>query len=131
MATELWAGSNAGTIATAEHQFAAATSNQAAQQEQHGYSTPLPAGNCRALGMPLPRQGLGNGMGEKEKEYSTQEAADLLGIASRTTIWQAFNNGDIRGRKQGRRGAIKIPHSALVEYAKRFGYPIPEEKQDQ
>ena len=102
----------------------AGTSADLSEQSNHGplSSTGI---SSRAILVPVQRQGQDN-MGT-EQEYSTQEAAELLGIASRTTIWEAYNRGDIRGRKQGRKGTIKIPHSALVEYAKRFNYPIPPE----
>ena len=69
-------------------------------------------------------------MGEKEREYSTQEAADLLGIASRTTIWTAVQNGELKARQQGKRRTIRIAHNDLVDYARRFNYPVPAEKQD-
>jgi excisionase family DNA binding protein len=66
-------------------------------------------------------------MGEKEREYSTQEAADLLGIASRTTIWKAVQNGELKARRQGKRKTIRIAHSDLVAYAQRYNYPVPED----
>jgi excisionase family DNA binding protein len=67
-------------------------------------------------------------MDQKEREYSTQEAADLLGIASRTTIWTAVRNGELKARQQGKRRTIRIAHSDLVDFARRFNYHVPEEK---
>ena len=67
-------------------------------------------------------------MDEKEREYSSQEAAELLGIASRTTIWTAVRNGELKARQQGRRKTIRIAHSDLVDFARRFNYPIPGQK---
>ncbi len=83
--------------------------------------------------MPLTRYGLESGMpeslmDEKEREYSSQEAADLLGIASRTTIWTAVRNGELKARQQGRRKTIRIAHSDLVDFARRFNYPVPSQK---
>lgn len=107
----------------------AGTSAEAYELSDHGRSPQIPAGKLsRVALMPVQRQEQDD-MGT-EREYSTQEAADLLGIASRTTIWEAYKRGDIRGRKQGRKGTIKISYSALVEYATKFGYPVPPEPEE-
>lgn len=103
------------------------TSADQLEQSHSGHDLPLSDGSeGRNVLVPVQGQELGYSMG-KEPEYSTQEAADLLGIASRTTIWEAYNRGDIKGRKQGRRGAIKIPRSELIKFAERFNYPLPPE----
>ena len=62
-------------------------------------------------------------MDEKEREYSTQEAADLLGIASRTTIWTAVRNGELKARQQGKRRTIRIAHSDLVDFRQALQLP--------
>ena len=62
--------------------------------------------SCRLRGYG-PESGMPeSAMDEKEREYSTQEAADLLGIASRTTIWTAVRNGELKARQQGKRRTI-------------------------
>lgn len=102
----------------------AGVSAELSEQPQHGSPQP-PAGIIsRVILMPVQRQGQDDMVTEQEISGPT-EAAQLLGIASRTTIWEAYKRGEIRGRKQGRKGTIKIPHSALVEYAIRFNYPVP------
>lgn len=104
--------------------------NTRTEQPNSGSNLPPQGSQSRNLLMPVQRQEPGCGMCATEREYSTQEAAELLGIASRTTIWEAYKNGDIRGRQQGKRGTIKIPHSALVEYARKYNYPLPPEPND-
>lgn len=106
----------------------AGVSAELSEQPQHGSPQPPASIISRVILMPVQRQGQDDMV--TEREYSTQEAAQLLGIASRTTIWEAYKRGEIRGRKQGRKGTIKIPHSALVEYAIRFNYPVPPEPKE-
>lgn len=58
-------------------------------------------------------------------EYSTTEACKLLGIASRTSIWEAIKKGELKAREHGKRGLLRIAHDDLVEYARKNNYRIP------
>lgn len=60
-----------------------------------------------------------------KEEYSTTEASELLGLKSRTTLWEAIQKGELPASRYGKRGIYRIAHEDLVRYAIANQYKIP------